>query len=76
MTADAQSRAYGDADLSVVALALLNGDSLLGALATWATTASNVGAYGITQGTLAASSNYALNYASNNLSTRHPVRSR
>ena len=40
---------------------------LSGALATSATTASNVGIYGITQGTLAASGNYALNYASANL---------
>ena len=38
-----------------------------GALATSATTASNVGTYGIGQGTLAASGNYALNYASANL---------
>ena len=40
---------------------------LSGALATSATTASNVGTYGINQGTLAASGNYALNYASDNL---------
>ena len=45
----------------------VNGDTLSGALATSATTASNVGIYGIRQGTLAASSNYALNYASANL---------
>jgi hypothetical protein len=32
-----------------------------------ATTASNVGTYGINQGTLAASGNYALNYTGNNL---------
>ena len=43
---------------------LVNGDSLSGALATSATTASNVGTYGIAQGTLAASGNYALNYTS------------
>ena len=40
---------------------------LSGALATSATIASNVGTYGITQGTLAASGNYALNYASADL---------
>ena len=71
MTADAKSRAYGDVNpaltYQVGGSGLVNGDSLSGALATSATTASNVGAYGITQGTLAASGNYALNYASNNL---------
>ena len=71
VTADAKSRAYGDANpaltYQVGGSGLVNGDSLSGALATSATTSSNVGAYGITQGTLAASSNYALNYASNNL---------
>ena len=42
----------------------MNGDTLSGALATSATTSSNVGVYGINQGTLAASGNYALNYSS------------
>src|SRR4029434_7318350 len=41
---------------------LANGDTLSGALATSATAASNVGTYGITQGMLAVSSNYALSY--------------
>ena len=71
VTADAKSRAYGDANpaltYQVGGAGLANGDSLSGALATSATAASNVGAYGITQGTLAASTNYALNYASANL---------
>ena len=71
VTADAKSRAYGDANpaltYQVGGSGLANGDSLSGALATSATTASNVGAYGINQGTLAASGNYALNYTSNNL---------
>ena len=71
VTADAKSRAYGDANpaltYQVGGSGLANGDSLSGALATSATTASNVGTYGINQGTLAASGNYALNYASNNL---------
>ena len=71
MTADAKSRAYGDANpaltYQVGGSGLVNGDTLSGALATSATTASNVGTYGITQGTLAASGNYALNYASANL---------
>ena len=64
MTADAKSRAYGDANpaltYQVGGSGLVNGDTLSGALATSATTASNVGVYGITQGTLAASTNYAL----------------
>ena len=47
-------------------LGLVNGDSLSGALARL-TTSSNVGAYGLTQGTLTASGSYALNYASVNL---------
>jgi filamentous hemagglutinin family protein len=71
VTADAKSRTYGDANpaltYQVGGSGLVNGDTLSGALATSATTASNVGTYGITQGTLAVSSNYALNYASNNL---------
>ena len=71
VTADAKSRAYGDVNpaltYQVGGSGLVNGDTLSGALATSATTASNVGTYGITQGTLAASSNYALNYTGNNL---------
>ena len=71
VTADAKSRAYGDANpaltYQVGGSGLANGDSLSGALATSATAASNVGTYGINQGTLAASGNYALNYASANL---------
>ena len=46
---------------------LVNGDTLSGLLATTATTTSNVGAYAITQGTLAASTNYALSYVGANL---------
>src|SRR5207247_10233187 len=71
VTADAKSRAYGDANpaltYQVGGSGLVNGDALSGALATSATTVSNVGTYGIGQGTLAASGNYALNYTSNNL---------
>ena len=71
VTADAQSRAYGDANpaltYQVGGSGLVNGDTLSGALATSATTLSSVGVYGITQGTLAASGNYALNYTSANL---------
>ena len=39
---------------------LANGDTLSGTLATAAGLTSNVGAYAITQGTLAANSNYAV----------------
>src|SRR6185295_4937494 len=64
VTADAKSRAYGDANpaltYQVGGAGLVNGDTLSGALATSATTASDVGTYGITQGTLAVSSNYTL----------------
>src|SRR6202043_2582011 len=69
VTADAQSRLYGAANpaLSYVSSGLLNGDTLSGLLATTATTTSNVGSYGITQGTLAASTNYALSYVAANL---------
>jgi MBG domain (YGX type) len=69
VTANAQSRAYGAANpsLTYVSAGLVNGDTLSGLLATSATTTSNVGSYSITQGTLAASSNYALTYTGANL---------
>ena len=69
VTADAQSRIYGAANstLTYVSSGLVNGDTLSGLLATTATTTSNVGAYAITQGTLAASANYALTYVGANL---------
>jgi hypothetical protein len=71
VTADSQSRAYGDANpalnYQLSGSGLVNGDTLSGALATSATIASNVGVYGITQGSLTASTNYVLNYASANL---------
>ena len=69
VTADAQSRAYGAANppLTYTSTGLVNGDTLTGLLATTATTTSNIGTYAITQGTLAASSNYALTYTPANL---------
>ena len=71
VTADAKSRAYGDANpvltYQVGGSGLANGDTLSGALATSATAASNAGVYGITQGSLAASSNYAFIYVGANL---------
>jgi MBG domain (YGX type) len=69
VTVDAQSRIYGTVNptLTYVSSGLVNGDALAGGLATMATTTSNVGPYAITQGTLAASANYALTYVSANL---------
>jgi len=62
---------YGDAAPSLTyttgGAGLANGDTLSGALATTASSAYNVGAYAITQGTLAASSNYSLTYVGNNV---------
>ena len=66
VTADAKGRAHGDANQALTyqvgGSGLANGDTLSGALATTATAASNAGVYGITQGSLAASSNYAFIY--------------
>ena len=58
------SRTYGSANptLTYDATGLVNGDTLSGSLATAATNGSNVGTYAITQGTLAASSNYDLTF--------------
>jgi hypothetical protein len=69
VTADAQSRAYGVVNpaLTYTTTGLVNGDTLTGALTTTATTASGVGTYAITQGSLAASPNYALTYNGANL---------
>jgi filamentous hemagglutinin family protein len=66
VTANALSRIFGDANpaltYTVGGQGLVNGDALSGALATTANATSNVGNYAITQGTVAASSNYALVY--------------
>jgi hypothetical protein len=71
VTADANSRAYGNANpaltYQVGGSGLVNGDTLSGALATSATTYSDAGVYGITQGTLGASSNYAFAFVGANL---------
>jgi hypothetical protein len=71
VTADAQSRTYGDANpaltYAVGGRGLVNSDNLSGGLTTGATTATGVGSYGIAQGNLAASSNYALTYVGANL---------
>ncbi len=64
VTADPLSRSYGAANpaLTYKTTGLVNGDTLSGALATTATSGSNVGSYAITQGSLAASSNYVLTF--------------
>ena len=72
VAADAKSRAYGDANpaltYQVGGSGLVNGDTLSGALVTSATASSDAGVYGITQGTLAASSNYAFAFVGASLS--------
>jgi filamentous hemagglutinin family protein len=67
--ADAANRVYGDANpaFSYSVLGLVNGDILTGSLDSLATMASNVGAYGINQGTLAASPNYLVSYTAGTL---------
>jgi hypothetical protein len=71
VTADAQSMIYGDAVPTLTYTAggpgLVNGDTLSGALAAAASNTTSVGSYPITQGSLAASSNYAVSYTGNNL---------
>ncbi|MGA7803879.1 MBG domain-containing protein, partial [Bradyrhizobium sp.] len=78
VTADAQSRVYGGANpalsYAIGGSGLVNGDSLSGSLASGATVATGVGSYGITQGSVAASSNYALSYTGANLTiTARPL---
>ena len=70
ITADAKTQTYGNAvptlTYNVGGLGLVNGDTLSGGLATTASPTASVGAYGITQGSLAASSNYTVSYVSAN----------
>ncbi|MCX5512829.1 MBG domain-containing protein [Kaistia algarum] len=78
VTADAQTMIYSNAvpglTYQIGGLGLVNGDQLSGGLATSGSSTSNVGGYGITQGSLAASSNYALTYVGNQLSiTQRPL---
>ncbi|SDE51502.1 gliding motility-associated C-terminal domain-containing protein [Mucilaginibacter pineti] len=67
ITANAQSKTYGDADpaLTYTADALLGSDTFTGALTRAG--GETAGDYAITLGSLTASSNYALNYTGNNL---------
>jgi MBG domain (YGX type) len=71
VTADAQSRVYGDSNpalaYNIGGAGLVNNDTLIGGLATSATPASNVGSYAIAQNTLSASANYVLTYIGANL---------
>src|SRR5207302_4687031 len=65
VTADAKTKTYGATvpSLTYQVTGLVNGDtsaSFTGALATSAITSSGVGDYAITQGTLAATGNYAI----------------
>ncbi|MBB6107617.1 gliding motility-associated C-terminal domain-containing protein [Mucilaginibacter lappiensis] len=69
VTADAQTKAYGDDDpaltYKITNGALVGKDNLTGALTR--VTGENVGAYAIQQGTLALSNNYTLTYVGANL---------
>lgn len=78
VVADAQSRVVSDPNppltYAVGGFGLVIGDTLSGGLATAATTQSVAGSYAITQGSLAASSNYALSYVGADLTvTPAPV---
>ncbi|MDB5507827.1 MAG: hypothetical protein JWL93_296, partial [Hyphomicrobiales bacterium] len=70
VVADAKTRVYGDANpaLTYVQTGLVNGDTLQGALATSATSASGLGDYAITRGSLASSGNYSMSYTGAGLS--------
>jgi murein DD-endopeptidase MepM/ murein hydrolase activator NlpD/lipopolysaccharide export system protein LptA len=68
VTADAQSKVYGSVDPALTYTftpALISGDAFTGALSR--APGENVGAYAITQGTLALSNNYTLTYVGANL---------
>ncbi|MCO6179820.1 S-layer family protein [Ciceribacter sp. RN22] len=71
VAANAASSTYGETaslTYSVTSGSLVNGDRLSGSLAsTGASSTANVGTYSITQGTLAANSNYAVTYVAGTL---------
>ncbi|HET9685264.1 MAG TPA: MBG domain-containing protein, partial [Gemmatimonadaceae bacterium] len=76
ITADAQTKVYGDADPTLTYKTtsgnLVNGDAFSGVLTR--NPGENVGTYGILKGTVTAGGNYALSYAGANLSiTARPV---
>ncbi len=66
IAADAKTMTYGDGvpglTWGITSGTLVDGDTLSGTLATAASPTTNVGTYAVTQGTLAASTNYALTY--------------
>jgi hypothetical protein len=64
VTADNLTRAFGATNpaLTYAASGLINGDTLTGSLATLAMLSSSPGRYAITEGTLAASANYILDF--------------
>ena len=78
VTADNLSRIYGDANpaltFTVGGLGLVNGDQITGTPTTTANSATGVGSYAITQGTLAPSSNYSLTFVNGTLAiTPRPI---
>ncbi|MBA4007754.1 MAG: hypothetical protein C0486_03110 [Erythrobacter sp.] len=78
ITASDLSRIYGNANpalgFTVGGLGLVNGDQLTGALATNAGLTSGVGSFAITQGSLAASANYAVTFVGGQLTvTPRPI---
>lgn len=78
VTANNLSRIYGNANpaltFTVGGLGLVNGDTLTGAPTTTANATTGVGAIAITQGTLGASSNYALTFVNGALTiTARPI---
>ncbi|MES1158616.1 MAG: MBG domain-containing protein, partial [Terricaulis silvestris] len=78
ITADSLSRSYGDANPAltghVSSGSLVNGDAVTGSGASSATTASGVGGYAITQGTLGAGANYDVSFVAGQLTiTPRPI---
>ncbi len=78
VTANNLSRFYGNANpaltFAIGGLGLVNGDQLTGALTTAANGLTGVGTVAITQGTLAASANYALTFVNGALTiTPRPI---
>ena len=76
VAADNKTMIYGSSvpTLTYTYSGLVNGDTssvFTGALATPATSSSNVGSYNITQGTLSAGVNYAINFTGGTLSVDH-----
>ncbi len=78
VTANSLSRIYGNTNpaltFSVGGLGLVNGDQITGALTTTANATTGVGNVAITQGTIGASSNYALTFVNGALTiTPRPI---